>query len=97
MTESQPERFHIWVRGRVQGVGFRAYVMDAAERLGLTGWVRNVGWDTVETVAEGERAALQAFLESVRSGPRMARVQECRLEEETPTGEFSRFEMRSSR
>lgn len=97
MTENEPGRIHAWARGRVQGVGFRAFVVDSAERLGLTGWVRNVGWDTVEAVAEGERAALDAFIEALKSGPRMSRVEECRVEEETPTGEFSRFEMRSSR
>ncbi len=97
MAENERVRIHAWARGRVQGVGFRAYVIDAAERLGLTGWVRNVGWDTVEAVAEGERAALDAFIEALKSGPRMSRVEECRVEEETPTGEFSRFEMRSSR
>lgn len=97
MAEKKQGRIHAWVRGRVQGVGFRAFVMDAAERLGLTGWVRNVGWDTVETVAEGEPAALQAFLEALKTGPRMSRVDECRAEEETPAGEFSRFEMKSSR
>jgi len=97
MAEPQTKRIHAWVRGRVQGVGFRAFVIDSAERLGLTGWVRNVGWDTVEMVAEGSQPALDSLLEALKSGPRMARVEECRVEEETPTGEFSRFEMRSSR
>ncbi len=97
MSESERGRIHAWVQGRVQGVGFRAFVIDSAERLGLTGWVRNVGWDTVETVAEGERAALDAFLTALKSGPRMSRVDSCRVEEEIPSGEFPRFEMRSSR
>jgi len=97
MTENERGRVHARVRGRVQGVGFRAFVVDTAERLGLTGWVRNVGWDAVETVAEGERAALDSFIEALKAGPRMSRVEECRREEEIPTGEFSRFEMRSSR
>ncbi len=97
MAENERGRIHAWARGRVQGVGFRAFVIDSSERLGLTGWVRNVGWDTVEAVAEGERAALEAFLEALKSGPRMSRVDDCQVEEETPTGEFSRFEMRSSR
>lgn len=97
MAENEQGRVHAWARGRVQGVGFRAFVIDTAERLGLTGWVRNVGWDTVETVAEGNRAALEAFIQALMSGPRMSRVDDCRVEEETPTGEFSRFEMRSSR
>lgn len=97
MNEHEAKRLHVWVRGRVQGVGFRAFVIETALRLGLTGWVRNVGWDTVETVAEGSAAALEAFVQALKSGPRMARVDECRVEEETPSGEFDRFEMRSSR
>lgn len=94
---SDIKRFHFWVQGRVQGVGFRAFVVDTALRLGLTGWVRNVGWDTVEAVAEGSPAALEAFRQALQTGPRMARVDSLRQEEETPSGEFDRFEMRSSR
>ncbi|PWH11958.1 MAG: acylphosphatase [Anaerolineae bacterium] len=97
MDEKQVKRFHVWVRGRVQGVGFRAFVVDTAQRLGLTGWVRNVGWDTVETVAEGPQAALQELVEALKTGPRIARVDECRVEEEPFSGEFPRFEMRSSK
>ncbi len=97
MIEIEQQRIHAWARGRVQGVGFRAFVIDSAERLGLTGWVRNVGWDTVETVAEGSQAALEVFIEAIKAGPRMSHVEECRVEKEVPTGEFFRFEMRSSR
>lgn len=97
MPDNEQGRIHAWARGRVQGVGFRAFVIQSAEKLGLTGWTRNVGWDTVETVAEGERAALDSFIEALKTGPRMSRVDACRVEEETPSGEFSRFEMRSSR
>jgi len=90
-------RIHIHVGGRVQGVGFRAFVQEIGMRLGLTGWVRNVGYDEVETVVEGHRSALEHFLEEVRHGPRGSRVDDCRLDWETVTGEFQRFEMRASR
>ena len=90
-------RIHIHVSGRVQNVGFRAFVQEIGMRLGLTGWVRNVGYEEVETVAEGHRSALEHFLEEVRRGPRGARVDACRLDWETATGEFPRFEMRASR
>ncbi|MBI2331002.1 MAG: acylphosphatase, partial [Chloroflexi bacterium] len=44
-------RVHVWVKGRVQGVGFRAHVEYSAQQIGgITGWVRNVGYDTVEAV-----------------------------------------------
>src|SRR6476646_10730578 len=47
----QKVRAHVWVKGRVQGVGFRAHVEYSARQMsGLTGWVRNVGYDTVEAM-----------------------------------------------
>ena len=63
------------VRGRVQGVGFRAFVYDQARRLGLGGSVRNC-WDgSVEVVAEGPRDRLERLLDVLREGPRAARVE----------------------
>ena len=59
------------VRGRVQGVGFRAFVIDAAVRHGVRGWVRNEPDGSVEIAAQGE---IKEFLEEVRQGPRWARV-----------------------
>lgn len=91
-----PGRVHVWVSGRVQGVGFRAFVQQVGWSLGVTGWVRNVGYDAVEAVAEGERAQVERFLEMVRMGPRGARVDEARVEWETPTAEFAFFEVRRS-
>lgn len=93
---SESARLHLWVNGRVQGVGFRAFVEQIAFRLGLNGWVRNVGYDGVETVAEGHRSALEHFLEEVKRGPRAARVDEVRVEWETATGEFRYFDLKPS-
>ncbi len=90
-------RVHIWVRGRVQGVGFRAYVADHARKIGVLGWVRNVNWDMVETIAEGSRTQVDEFIQAVKTGPPSSRVDECRLEEEISSGEFPGFEIRSSR
>jgi acylphosphatase len=90
-------RVHIWVTGRVQGVGFRAFVVSSAEFIGVHGWVRNVGWDTVEAVAEGSREQIDQFIRAVKTGPRASRVNNSNVEEETPTDEFPVFEMRSSR
>ena len=89
-------RLHIWVIGRVQAVGFRAYVESHARRLNLTGWVRNVGYDTVEALAEGPRAAIEEFIAVVKQGPLGAHVDESRLDWETPTGEFHAFGVRRS-
>ena len=90
-------RAHVWVKGRVQGVGFRAYVEYSARQTGgLTGWVRNVGYDMVEAIAEGERANVERLIQMVKDGPRGSRVDESKVEWESPTGEFDRFGVRRS-
>jgi acylphosphatase len=91
---NDPARLHIWVTGRVQGVGFRMFVQQSGTLFGLAGWVRNLGYDQVETVAEGRRDVLQRFSVVVKTGPRASRIDESREEWETPTGEFERFEVR---
>jgi len=97
VTEAQAnKRIHIWVTGRVQAVGFRAFVEGKAHRLSLTGWVRNVGNDTVEAVAEGEKRRVEEFLMTVKQGPLGSRVDETRVESEPATGEFSEFSVRRS-
>lgn len=90
-------RVHIWVKGRVQGVGFRAFVADCASEIGILGWVRNVNWDTVETIGEGSRMQVDVFCMAVKTGPHSSRVDTCRVDEETFSGEFLDFEIRSSR
>jgi acylphosphatase len=90
-------RAHVWVKGRVQGVGFRAHVEYSARQIGgLTGWVRNVGYDTVEAVAEGERANVERLIEAMKLGPRASQVDGSKVEWEEPTGEFVKFGMRRS-
>ncbi len=89
-------RVHVWVKGLVQNVGFRAYVEYNAGQLGVTGWVRNVGYDTVEAVVEGERKKVDRFIESMKAGPRASRVNESRVEWENATGEFAEFGVKRS-
>lgn len=95
--DNETVRVHILVEGRVQGVGFRAYVQQAGALRGLAGWVRNVGYNEVETVAEGPRAIVEEFVEAVRTGPRGSRVDEIKIEWEMVLGEAGRFEVRASR
>ena len=97
LSENDVVRAHIWVKGRVQGVGFRAYVEHSARQInGLTGWVRNVGYDTVEAIAEGERADIERFIDIMKEGPRNSRVDESKVEWEKPTGEFAQFGVKRS-
>jgi acylphosphatase len=65
---------HISVRGRVQGVGFRAFVEREALKRGVGGWVRNRRDGTVEAVFEGDAAAVAAAVEACRRGPMSGRV-----------------------
>lgn len=96
-SESNIVRAHILVKGRVQGVGFRAHVEYRARQIGrLTGWVRNVGYDTVEAVAEGERDRVEQLIQALREGPRGSRVDESKVEWEKPTGEFMQFGVKRS-
>jgi acylphosphatase len=83
------------VHGRVQGVGFRMFVVDHAGELGLTGWVANQSAGRVHCVAEGERAALERLLEAIRVGPPGAFVESVDASWAFPTAEFQRFEVRA--
>lgn len=93
-SDSGQERLHAWVTGRVQGVGFRAFVLTKASQLGLAGWCRNVGWNQVEVLAEGNHAALAGLLDELRHGPDMAMVEKLEPEWSQATGEFSQFRVR---
>ena len=62
------------IRGRVQGVGYRAWVEERATVLGLPGWVRNRRDGSVEAVLAGPEAAVREMIEACRRGPVAARV-----------------------
>lgn len=63
------------VKGRVQGVGYRYFALRTAERLGVTGFVRNLSDGRVEVVGEGPEAVLAEFEEHLRQGPAFAGVE----------------------
>ena len=65
---------HVVVRGRVQGVGYRAFVEDEAYQRGLRGWVRNRRDGSVEAVFAGPRAEVESMVEACRRGPMSARI-----------------------
>ncbi len=68
------------ITGRVQSVGYRDWAMVTAQRLGLSGWVRNRNDGAVEALIVGEDAVVGAMIEACRRGPRMARVDEIDVE-----------------
>ncbi len=96
MEENNIQRVHVWVKGRVQGVGFRAHVQFSARQIGVTGWVRNVDYDIVEAVGEGEREKLEQFVHAVKTGPVASQVDESNVEWQNATGEFRDFQLRRS-
>lgn len=70
-----PERtLHILIKGRVQGVGFRAWLQHQGQLRGLTGWVRNRRDGSVEAVVAGAAQPVEAMLAVCRSGPATAQV-----------------------
>jgi acylphosphatase len=82
-----PARVRVRVRGRVQGVFFRAETRQRAASLGVSGWVRNGDDGTVEALFEGERERVDSMVEWCRRGPAGARVDEVEAVEEEPAGE----------
>lgn len=77
MDENEVEALHFSIRGLVQGVYYRASMVAEAQRLGLTGWVRNRRDGSVEAYACGRPAALDALVAWAERGPSAARVDAC--------------------
>jgi acylphosphatase len=84
-------RKHIWVTGRVQGVGFRAFTQYVASSLEITGWVRNMNYDQVEIMAEGEEQPMLQFIQAVKNGPTNSVVQKMTVNDETASHEWFTF------
>jgi len=91
VTQPANQRLHAIVYGRVQGVGFRFFVLQQAMELGLTGWVRNLADGTVEVLAEGDIESLQELLTALHQGPNAAFVQDVKYHYSLATEEFSGF------
>jgi acylphosphatase len=88
-------RFEATVIGRVQGVGFRYFVLDAAESLGVDGWVANEQDGSVRCVAEGPRGSLVALESALRGGPPGSRVDAVHVAWTGPAGNTGGFRIRS--
>ena len=101
MTSASPEEgavrnpaaVRVLVSGRVQGVGFREACRRAADKAGVTGWVRNLADGRVEAWFEGERPALDRVMAWCGHGPSWAAVDGVEVHDEAPAG-ARRFEVR---
>ena len=89
-------RLHATVEGRVQGVSFRYFVSEQAQKLGLSGWVRNRYNGDVEVMAEGSRYNLEKLLAALQEGPAMAQVTNVEANWLPARSEFSSFWVRST-
>jgi acylphosphatase len=88
-------RLEATARGRVQGVGFRYFVLRRGMELGLTGWVANESDGSVRCVAEGPRGDLEALLETMERGPAGALVEGVRATWGDATGTLRDFGIRA--
>lgn len=88
------QELHAYVRGRVQGVGFRYFVVEEALSLGLRGYARNEHDGSVEVLAQGPRSALERLVARLRQGPPAAHVSEVRTTWGQPTQHVSGFHVR---
>jgi acylphosphatase len=85
------KQLQMLVRGRVQGVYFRASTQREARRLGITGWVKNRADGTVEICAEGEEIAIRELFGWAQKGPSAARVERVDTRWKSFTGDFPDF------
>jgi acylphosphatase len=83
----------LFIAGRVQGVGYRAWMVHQAECLGVSGWVRNCRDGTLEALVDGDTASVEELLRLCRRGPRLAEVTEIveELAEPYPEPGFGRM------
>ncbi|PIU57865.1 MAG: acylphosphatase [Deltaproteobacteria bacterium CG07_land_8_20_14_0_80_38_7] len=85
------ERVELNIKGRVQGVFFRANTQKKAQKLNITGFVRNTHDGNVEVIAEGERSVLEGLINWCYKGPPLAKVEDIEINWIKATGEFLSF------
>ncbi len=87
-------RKHIFISGRVQGVGFRAFTRQNAQQLGVNGWVKNLYDGRVEAVLEGDKSTVKQLESKLKKGPRFANVDNIEVQNESYEGDFSSFSIK---
>jgi acylphosphatase len=90
---SEVVRIHLMIEGRVQGVGFRFFAKDHANKLGLTGWVRNTFDGHVEAQAEGSKQNIDMWVIHLQNGPQSAFVTHINKEWLDAQGKFKNFQI----
>ncbi len=85
---------HVYVSGYVQGVGYRYTAIRVANRLGVTGWVKNLRDNRVELLIEGEESSVKQMVEWCHDGPRGATVTDIQTKRNSYSGSYSNFDVR---
>ena len=85
---------HVIISGKVQGVWFRLNTKNKAEKLNLTGWVRNTNDGKVEAVFEGEERDINEMIKWCYEGPQLANVKNVNIETKSPLNCFDKFEIK---
>ena len=88
------EQRHIKIHGKVQGVGYRFFATRVARRLGLKGWIQNNRDGSVEASVEGEKTAIDQWLEELKEGPRYAEVTKIEQETKDFSGKLPDFDVK---
>jgi acylphosphatase len=94
MSQNDIQELHAYVRGRVQGVGFRYYVVEKAQALGLRGYARNEHNGGLEVLAQGPRPSLERLESLLWKGPSAAQVSDVQTTWRQPTQHLSGFHVR---
>lgn len=81
------------IQGTVQGVFFRQFVKENADKMGLRGFVRNLPEGNVEIVAEGEGETIERFLNIMKKGPEHSQIRNVIVEERKWSGDFNEFKI----
>ncbi len=79
-TDEKQTRAHVFISGKVQGVGYRYSTMNTAKKLGLNGWVRNLADSRVEAVFEGAPEVVEEMIQWCHTGPTAAIVKDVQVE-----------------
>jgi acylphosphatase len=88
------QRIHAVVKGKVQGVYFRAHTKKLADELNIKGWVKNLENGGVEVVAEGEEDQIKQMVQFLHKGSPESRVDSVEIKNEKPVGVFKDFSIR---
>lgn len=81
------------IKGMVQGVFFRAFAKENADKLGIVGFVRNLNDGNVEVIMEGEQGKVDEMVELLKKGPAEANVKDVEIEEERFKSEYQEFDI----